>query len=1085
MATSAMTLLLVGGTPAFADDVSNGLDGTVDATVEVMTLVPGATGSTTMRVIPANNDGKSGCNLTGSTVLTAAVASSNTAVATVTPASITFAACNTEYPVTVKAGTTSGTARVTLTQTANTTDGTFSLAPATFDVVVTAPAKSATTTTLSCAAPVVYSGSAQTPCSATTTGTNGFTASPTLAYSANTEAGTASVTATYAGDATHLASSDTKTFTIAKASSTTTLTCKDVTYTGSSLQPCSATVTGVGTGLGTATVTYTNNTDAGTASADAVYAGDANHTGSKAGQTFTIGQAAATCTITGFTGTYDGKAHGLSGSCTGAGGAVVGSVDLGATHTDAGSYDVPWSFSGGTNYADQTGTVAVTIARAQSTTTVTCPKAVTYDGSAQTPCSATVTGAGGLSTTAGVTYGANTDAGTATASASYAGGRNHEASSDSASFVITKAPSTTTVTCPGDAVEYTGSALTPCSAAVTGVGGLSTTAPVSYSDNIDAGTAHAGALYLGDTNHSSSSDATTFTIAPAASLVTVTCPGGPFTYTGKAQEPCSADVTGAGGLDRPLTVTYSGNVNAGTATASASYAGDRNHVAATGSKDFTIAKASSTTTVTCTGPVTYTGGTQKPCTASASGVAMDDVTGLEVTYADNTNAGEATATATWDGDDNHKASTGTAVFTIAKAGSTSTISCPESRVYTGSPLTPCTGAVTGIGGLDEKLTPSYENNVVVGTATAGVTYPGDVNHDGSKASTTFAVTKAPVDVTITCPGSVVYNGTAQTPCSALVTGAGGLSESVPVAYPNDVTGAGTVSVSAAYEGDANHQGGSATGSYVIAQAPSTVVIVCDGPSVYTGSAVTPCAATAQGVGMSAVTLRVDYTGNVDAGTAGASATWEGDRNHTGSTKSVQFAVAKATSSTVVTCPAGPFPFTGSPITPACTARATGAGGLDVAVTPVTFANNTAVGTATASASYAGDGNHTGSSGSATFSIAAWNLKGFYQPVDMGGVLNTVKNGSTVPLKFNVFSGGSELTATSAVKTFTQTKIACDGSAAEDAIEVTTTGGTSLRYDATGGQFVQNWQTPKTAGVCYRVTMTTQDGSTISAQFKLK
>ena len=45
--------------------------------------------------------------------------------------------------------------------------------------------------------------------------------------------------------------------------------------------------------------------------------------------------------------------------------------------------------------------------------------------------------------------------------------------------------------------------------------------------------------------------------------------------------------------------------------------------------------------------------------------------------------------------------------------------------------------------------------------------------------------------------------------------------------------------------------------------------------------------------------------------------------------------------------------------------------------------------------------------------------------------------------------------------------------------------TSLRYDATAGQFIQNWQTPKLPGQCYRVTMTTDDGSALVAFFKLK
>lgn len=120
-----------------------------------------------------------------------------------------------------------------------------------------------------------------------------------------------------------------------------------------------------------------------------------------------------------------------------------------------------------------------------------------------------------------------------------------------------------------------------------------------------------------------------------------------------------------------------------------------------------------------------------------------------------------------------------------------------------------------------------------------------------------------------------------------------------------------------------------------------------------------------------------------------------------------------------------------------------------------------------------------------YEVLAWNLKGFYAPVDMGGVWNTVKGGSTVPLKFEVFTS-QEQTSTAAIKSFTQRTVSCPGAnALADAIDVTTTGGTNLRYDATGGQFIQNWQTPKKPGTCYTVTMTTQDDSTISANFMLK
>jgi hypothetical protein len=121
-----------------------------------------------------------------------------------------------------------------------------------------------------------------------------------------------------------------------------------------------------------------------------------------------------------------------------------------------------------------------------------------------------------------------------------------------------------------------------------------------------------------------------------------------------------------------------------------------------------------------------------------------------------------------------------------------------------------------------------------------------------------------------------------------------------------------------------------------------------------------------------------------------------------------------------------------------------------------------------------------------YEVLAWTVKGFYQPVDMNGVWNTVKGGSTVPLKFEIFSGSTELTNTSSIKSFTQKSVACPGASADtDEIEIVTTGGTSLRYDSTARQFIQNWQTPKKPGTCYVTTMTSQDGSTVSANFKLK
>jgi hypothetical protein len=75
------------------------------------------------------------------------------------------------------------------------------------------------------------------------------------------------------------------------------------------------------------------------------------------------------------------------------------------------------------------------------------------------------------------------------------------------------------------------------------------------------GTATASAIFTGDANHNGSSDSKNFAIDKAGSITTVSCPAN-VTYTGSALEPCTATVTGAGGLNQPLAVNYTNNINA-------------------------------------------------------------------------------------------------------------------------------------------------------------------------------------------------------------------------------------------------------------------------------------------------------------------------------------------------------------------------------------------------------------------------------------------------------------------------------------------------------------------------------------------
>lgn len=120
----------------------------------------------------------------------------------------------------------------------------------------------------------------------------------------------------------------------------------------------------------------------------------------------------------------------------------------------------------------------------------------------------------------------------------------------------------------------------------------------------------------------------------------------------------------------------------------------------------------------------------------------------------------------------------------------------------------------------------------------------------------------------------------------------------------------------------------------------------------------------------------------------------------------------------------------------------------------------------------------------SYTVLAWTLSGFYAPVDRPNTLNVTKNGSTVPLKFEVFAGQTELTSTSVVSAFV-TGTTCASGTTTDAIEEYATGSTALRYDTTSGQFIFNWKTPKQPGTCWKVVMTTQDASSIYALFNLK
>lgn len=124
--------------------------------------------------------------------------------------------------------------------------------------------------------------------------------------------------------------------------------------------------------------------------------------------------------------------------------------------------------------------------------------------------------------------------------------------------------------------------------------------------------------------------------------------------------------------------------------------------------------------------------------------------------------------------------------------------------------------------------------------------------------------------------------------------------------------------------------------------------------------------------------------------------------------------------------------------------------------------------------------------SVSVSGAPSSFTGFYAPIDMPPIVNTVKGGSVVPVKFNLYDGSGVQVTDPSLVTVSAAQTTCTASAATDAIEVVSSVSSALRYDSTAMQFIWNWKTLKVPGTCWTVTATaTTDGTSITALFLLK
>jgi hypothetical protein len=941
LAAAAAPVLLLGVTitPSAADDVSNNIDASVDAAAESMSLIVGGPNkTTTLRVIPLGDDGKNGCNLTGSSTLTVSVKSSNTSVATVIPSSITFTSCG-DTPVLTVQAVSVGTATVSLTQTANTTGGTFNLDPATFTANVAAnTAPSVAVTGVTNGASYVKGSVPAAGCQVTDAEDGNSTKAATLSAITGPNAAnglgsqTASCSYTDAGGLTATASA---TYTIVSPNTAPTIAVTGVTngasYTKGSVPTAGCQVTDTEDG---------NSTKA--ASLSAVTGPNAAHG---------VGSQTASCSYT--------DAGGLTANAS----ATYDIVPVANTApkvtisgvTDGGSYtkgSVPTATCNVVDTEDGNSSFAAMLSD------ISGPHAAKGIGSRTASCSYTdagdITGGNQLSDQASATYDIVPVANTApkVTISGVTDGENYVKGSvpDAVCHVVDTEDGNSSFAAQLSEIEG--------QHALLGIG--SQTASCSYTDGGDI---------TGEGRLSDEASAT-YNIVPVpntAPVVEVTGVTEGANYEQGSVPNAACDVTDAedtGESAAPVLSQITGpyaNVGIGKRTVTCSYT-DNGNITGLDKLNDQDSVTYNIVPVPNTAPVV-------------------EVTGV----------------------------TEGAAYPL---GSVPDAACDVTdKEDTNEAADPVLGDVTGpyaVDGIGEQ------------TVTCSYTDKGDVTGQdnlGDQDSVTYAI------VDPTAPG-IVYSV-------------------LPAGGPN---------------GDNGWYRSNVTVDWTVTEVESPSSLETTGCS-----------------DVSITSDQVATTYTCSASSAG------GDFSRT--TVSIK---RDATDPSLVVnggpAAGGSYLFGEVPATPTCSATDSLSGVVAGGCTINGYSS--AVGQHTVVISVKDNAGNT-TMVSRTYAVQAWTTKGFYAPVDMNGVFNVVKGGSTVPLKFEVFSGTTELTTTAAIESFTAKRVSCMPSAATDDVELLTTGGTSLRYDSTGGQFIQNWKTPTGAGTCYSTTMTAADGSSITAYFKLK
>jgi hypothetical protein len=870
-----------------------------------------------------------------------------------------------------------------------------------------------------------YTGSALMP-TATTTPAN---MTVVWTNAPQTNAGTYTVTATV-DDANYQGSAN-GSFVVNRATATVTVNGHSGVYDGAA-HGASGSATGVmGEDLSTLLNLGASFTSVPGGTAHWTFAGDTNYKPASGDATITITQADAVIAVTGYSGVFDGASHGATGSATGVAGEPLSALlNLGAAFTNVPGGTAHWTFAGDTNHKPASGDATITITQADAVIAVTGYSGV-FDGAAH-GATGTATGVAGEPLSTLLNLGATfTSVPGGTAHWTFAGDTNHKPASGDATITITQADAAIVVN--GQSGVYDGAAHGATGSA-TGVTGEDLGALLNLGDtfvNVPGGTAHW--TFAGNTNYKPASGDVTITITQADAIISVN--GATHVYNGAAHG-ATGTATGVTGEDLSALLTFGDTfTNVPGGTAHWTFAGDTNYMP--GSGDVTIVITQATANVVVNGYYGVYDGAAEGATGTATGVQGEDLSSLLDLGATFTNVPGGTATWSFGGNVNYSSAGGTVEIVINKA-SLSATAHSTSKVY-GEPNPTFTGTLTGVAGSD-PITATYSTTA---TTTSGVgSY--DIVPAVNATASVLANYETPL----------LTNGTLTIGKAALTVTADAKSKTYGNVDPSltyQITAGGLVGTDQ-FSGAITRTAGENVGVYPILQGS---LALNDNYNLYFAGA------------DFAVTKR-SLKIKADAKTKAFGAT---DPSLTYQLMAGTFVNGDS--------------FTGS----------------------LTRATGEAVGTYTINqGTVTAGGNYEIEYVSATFTITAWHVVGFHQPIGLGNTIgsapgaaipwvttgtiwNTIKGGSTVPIKFNLYStvNGTELTSVSSVQGngygFALSEVGCTPGPQDEVEAVTTTGGTTLRYD--GSQFIQNWQTPRGASKCYRITLMVQDGSRMTAFFRTK